>query len=51
MGQQVADVDARLRQAQLAWGKLHVVPTARARPTARPTALADDVVHQILPAP
>lgn len=51
MGQQVADVDAGLCQAQLAGGELHVVPAARACPTARATALADDVVHQVLPAP
>lgn len=51
VGQQVADVDARLRQAQLARGELHVVPAARARPAAGAAALADDVVHQVLPAP
>jgi len=51
VGQQIADVDAGLRQAQLAWGELHVVPTTRARPTAGAAALADDVVHQVLPAP
>lgn len=51
MGQQVTDVDAGLRQAQLAWGELHIVPTACACPTARAAALADDVVDQVLPAP
>lgn len=51
VGQEVADVDARLRQAQLARRELHVVPAAGAGPPARAAALADDVINQILPAP
>lgn len=51
VSQQVADVNARLSQAQLAGRVLHVVPTAGAGAPARAAALADDVVDQVLAAP
>lgn len=51
VGQQVADVDAGLRQAQLARRVLHVVPAAGAGAAARAAALTDDVVDEILAAP
>lgn len=49
--QQVADVDSRLSQAQLAGRVLHVVPAARAGTPARAAALADDVIDKVLTAP
>lgn len=50
MGQQVTDVNAWLSQAQLARCVLHVVPAAGAGAPARATALADDVVDEVLSA-
>ena len=50
MGQQVADVNARLGEAQLAGGVLHIVPATGAGAPARAAALADDVVDQVLAA-
>lgn len=51
VGQQVADVDALLGQAKLAWCELDVVPAPGACPPARTAALANDVVDQVLAAP
>jgi len=51
VGQQVADVDAGLRQAQLTGQELHVVAAARAAAAAAAAALADDVEDDVLAAP
>lgn len=50
VSQQVADVDAGVRQSQLTGDKLHVVPTAGAPAAPATAALADDVVDQVVPA-
>lgn len=50
VGQQVADVDPGVGQAQLARQELNVVSAAGAAAAAAAAALADDVVDDVLPA-
>ena len=50
MGQEVADVDLRIRQTELTWHELHVVAAAGAATTPGTTAFADDVVDDVLAA-
>ena len=50
VGQEVADVDAAVRQTQLTWDKLHIVSTAGAAPPPTATTLTYYVVDNIFSA-